>query len=104
MFVYVPELQVFLMAEEGSGDNLLREDIENGYVDYVYIETYVYSGVHGDLTEYEGGMKMLTKPFVEVYGAEGTENFRKDLLIKDSLDIVFGKSDLTYIEILEKEE
>lgn len=104
MFVYIPEKREFLMAEEGSGDNLLPEDIEEGYVDYMYIETYSWSGVHGDLIEEDGGQFMLKEAFVEKYGSEGTKHFNKELMIKDAMDLMYGRCDYHWLEIYEKEE
>ena len=35
ILVFVPEKEVFIRISEGTGDNLLREDIEAGYADYI---------------------------------------------------------------------
>lgn len=63
--VYIPSLGLFLMASEGSGDNLTQEDIDNGSVDYTYIEVYEYKD--RDLVESDGGLLLLDKPFKEKY-------------------------------------
>lgn len=46
---------------EGTGDNLTQEDIDNGYVDYIY---YDYYESLDDVKEdyiYDGGMILLEK-------------------------------------------
>ena len=45
MLIYVgePHYQI-VVAEEGTGDNLLPEDIKEGYVDYFMTSTYKQEG------------------------------------------------------------
>lgn len=45
LLIYFPKRDVsnFLRIEEGTGDNLLREDIDEGYVDYLNWESYSVS-------------------------------------------------------------
>ena len=38
VLLFIPKTGVFLMAKFGIGDNLLPEDVESGYNDYIYIE------------------------------------------------------------------
>ena len=48
--------------QEGSGDNLDQQDLDAGYVDYIYFDTWDGVGtMHGD-----GGMALLTKPYGEL--------------------------------------
>lgn len=65
IMVYIPELKIFLFVAEGSGDNLSVKDIENGSVDYSYIETYNYE--NRELVEVDGGIQLLPKSFKEMY-------------------------------------
>lgn len=45
---------------EGTGDNLLQEDIDDGYVDYIYYDYYAsYEDIKDDCA-YDGG-QILTK-------------------------------------------
>ncbi len=37
---YLPESDEFILAVEGTGDNLLAEDEEQGYVDYIMASIY----------------------------------------------------------------
>ncbi len=99
MLVYIPEIKEFLMACEGTGDNLLQEDIDEGFCDYVYIETYTYEGFNGELIEEDGGQLMLEGLFVNKYGREGSDWFKKDLLIKDAMELIYGNRYFDYIEI-----
>ena len=64
IYIYVPEAKQIIKISEGSGDNLLDEDIEAGYVDYIYYDTY---SVADDIRETDGGMIMLTKLFREQF-------------------------------------
>lgn len=50
--------------DEGSGDNLTDDDIEQGYVDYIYYEVY---NVQQDFPEIDGGMIMLKELFQELF-------------------------------------
>lgn len=84
MFVYFPKFKEFLYATEGTGDNLLSEDIDEGYVDYVYIESYKYSGDNGDLEETDGGQMLMKDLFVDVYANDdGTQ------LISDAAEFLW---------------
>ena len=38
--VYIPDMDDLIVIEEGTGDNLLHEDIENGYLDYVNYDVF----------------------------------------------------------------
>ena len=40
ILLYVPETRQVIRIAEGSGDNLLEEDIREGYVDYIYYEQH----------------------------------------------------------------
>lgn len=95
MMVYIPELKVFLYAGEGTGDNLLKEDIEEGFVDYVNIETYTYED--RQLVEDDGGMLMLTELFDDAYKDDDVG----ERLIKDVMDYMFECTDYAYVEIKE---
>lgn len=91
--VYIPQLDTILLACEGTGDNLLDEDVEEGYVDYVYIETQEFDGwKFGD--DSDGGMMLMTEYFADVY--EG----KPDKLAHDAVAFMFG--DVKYI-MLNKE-
>lgn len=92
---YIPELDTILIASEGTGDNLLDEDIEMGYVDYVYIETQAFDGCRFP-EDCDGGMMLLTVPFSERYEHIPT------VLLKDAVEFMFG--DVKYIELEEKQD
>lgn len=81
--IYIPEIGVFMDINEGSGDNLLPEDIQEGYKDYIYYEIYEYAGL-GELKNTDGGMVMLTELFVDKYHEESE-------FIKDTLEYHYGK-------------
>lgn len=66
IYIYVPEVRQIIKISEGSGDNLNDEDIEAGYVDYIYYEQYVMDPL---MRETDGGMIMLTEPFQEYFNS-----------------------------------
>lgn len=63
-FAYVPELNRILRVAEGSGDNLIYEDVDEGYVDYIYYE--IYEPAYG-FPEVDGGMITKKELLVNIY-------------------------------------
>ena len=53
----------FIRIAEGTGDNLLPEDIDEGYVDYILIDGYEYDGTElvEDYYVVDGGQALLTE-------------------------------------------
>ena len=87
IYIYVPEMKQIVMVSEGSGDNLLDEDIDAGFVDYIYYDTYrMLSGIQ----EEDGGMVMLTELFREKFTCT------KDA-IPYVLDMAYGNDSLQFI-------
>jgi len=62
---------------EGTGDNLLKEDIQQGYVDYIYYDIYLDIQEVYDNEEYDGGMVLL-------------KNSYKDFLIEEIVEKVIN--------------
>ena len=93
VFIYVPSANEIIHIAEGTGDNLLKEDIKEGYVDYIYYDQH---DLDMDFPETDGGQVMLTELFREKYTC--TEE-----CIPDVLDMAYGNSKLKYT-ILKKEE
>lgn len=87
IYIYVPEMKQIVKVAEGTGDNLTEDDIESGYIDYIYYDTYT---MDGDIQEYDGGMIMLTELFQDKY--DSTED-----AIPAVLDMAFGDEALEYI-------
>lgn len=85
--IYVPDTKQLIRISEGTGDNLLDEDIEAGYVDYIYYEQYELGP---DISEVDGGQVMLTKPFRELFACT------KDA-IPHVLDMAYSNDLLEYI-------
>lgn len=87
IFIFVPGANQIINISEGSGDNLLQEDMDEGYVDYIYYEQY---GLEVDLREVDGGMVLLTEPFQEKFTC--TED-----AIPYVLDMAYGSDSINYI-------
>jgi hypothetical protein len=87
IFIYVPSTKQIIRISEGSGDNLLDEDIENGYVDYIYYEQHAVSI---DFPEVDGGQIMLAQLFQEQFTCT------KDA-IPNVLDMAYGDETIPYV-------
>ena len=71
MFIFVPEMKQIVRIAEGTGDNLLPEDQDQGYVDYIYYEQYELSQ---DMPEVDGGQVMLEKMVRDQYRCIGGQH------------------------------
>lgn len=87
IFIYVPEFKQIIRISEGSGDNLLDEDIDAGYVDYIYYEQH---SREIDFPEVDGGQIMLTELFRDKFSCT------KDA-IPAVLDMAYGNENIEYI-------
>lgn len=87
IYIYVPEAKQIVRISEGTGDNLLEEDTDAGYVDYIYYEQFV---MDPDMREYDGGMVMLTERFQEKFTCTADA-------IPSVLDMAYGQENLSYI-------
>lgn len=87
IYIYVSGVKQIVKISEGSGDNLNDEDMEAGYVDYIYYEQYVMDPY---MRESDGGMIMLTELFRDRY--EKTED-----CVSEVLDMAYGDPTLEYI-------
>lgn len=87
IYIYVPDAQQIVQISEGSGDNLLDEDIEAGYVDYIYYEQFE---LEPGVPEIDGGMVMLTQLFQEKFKCTADA-------IPHVLDMAYGQESLPYI-------
>ena len=57
--LFIKSCDAYIAACEGSGDNLLDEDIEQGYVDYIMTNVYRVDGY--EFEEIDGAQIMLDK-------------------------------------------
>lgn len=87
IYIFVPDAQQIVQISEGSGDNLLDEDIEAGYVDYIYYEQYE---LEPGVPEIDGGIVMLTQLFQEKFKCTADA-------IPHVLDMAYGQESLPYI-------
>lgn len=58
----------FIRINEGNGTNLLSEDEEAGFVDYIMLDFMEYDGM--ELTETDGAQIMLTELYQEKFENE----------------------------------
>ena len=87
IFIFVPDKKQIVRIAEGSGDNLTDDDLEVGYVDYIYYEIYA---VDNGFPEVDGGMFMLKTPFREAFAC--TERS-----VELVLDMAYGDGYLKYL-------
>lgn len=79
VYVFLPDSMEIIRIEEGTGDNLLPEDIKAGYCDYAMY--YIYHMDYG-IEEEDGGMLMLTEDFRDKYASskDCVEDVLRDIL------------------------
>lgn len=80
LFVFVPEMKQIIRIAEGGGDNLLSEDQNQEYVDYIYYEQYELSN---GIPEVDGGMVLLKEMLRD-------KHERIADCIPDVLDMAYG--------------
>ena len=83
--IYVPKFKQIITISEGSGMNLLDEDMDEGFVDYIYYDQFDYN-----LSEVDGGQIMLTEMIQDKYTS------MKEC-IPAVLDMAYGDSEIEYI-------
>lgn len=66
IYIYVPSKKQIIRITEGSGDNLTDDDLDQGYIDYIYYETH---SLKQDLPEVDGGMILLNQLFRQKYNS-----------------------------------
>lgn len=54
---------IFITISEGSGDNLLSEDRDEGFVDYINYSSYEL--LNGAFSELDGGMALLDQLYID---------------------------------------
>lgn len=64
LYIFISDMKQIIRITEGSGDNLLPEDIEEGYTDYIYYEQYELSQ---GFPEVDGGQVLLEEMFRDKY-------------------------------------
>jgi len=52
---------------EGTGDALTQEDLDEGYVDYIYYDYYECLDDVNEDSAYDGGMILLKKPYKDMW-------------------------------------
>lgn len=113
VFIYVPKENGIFHITEGTGDNLLPEDEDEGYVDYTYYEFWkVIESQKADeivgklmrgimpvseyselLSEDDGGQYMLRQSFRDLYSCTMDS-------ISTVLDMELGMPDAYYIPLI----
>jgi hypothetical protein len=87
VYIFVPSKKQIIRIAEGMGDNLSDEDIENGYVDYIYYDQH---NLEVALPEMDGGMIMLTELFQEKFSSTKEA-------IPHVLDMAYGDETIPFI-------
>lgn len=87
VYIFVPLKKQIIRIAEGTGDNLSDEDMDAGYVDYIYYDTH---NLEVAIPEMDGGMIMLTEPFQEKFTSTKEA-------IPSVLNMAYGDDTLSYI-------
>lgn len=87
LFIFVPETRQVIRISEGTGDNLLWEDREKGYVDYIYYDQHEL-GI--DMPVVEGGQVLLEGMFRNLFRCTAD-------CIPRVLDMAYGSDALSYV-------
>lgn len=87
IFVFVPLENQIIRIAEGSGDNLLPEDVAEGYVDYIYYEQFELGC---EIENVDVGECFLKELFQHKYKCTAD-------CIQDVLDMVYGNPELEYM-------
>lgn len=93
LYIFIPVMKQIVRIAEGTGDNLLPEDIEEGYVDYIYYEQYELSQ---DFPEIDGGQVLLEEMFRDKFSC--TEE-----AVGDVLSMAYGTYEIDYVVLEGKE-
>ena len=70
IYFYVKECEELFCVSEGTGDNLLPEDVENGFKDYL---NYTVYRLDGGIEEYDGGMLLLKELISDMFEGKTPE-------------------------------
>ena len=87
LFIFVPEMRQVIRISEGTGDNLLWEDREKGYVDYIYYDQHELSI---DMPVVDGGQVLLDGMFRNLFRCTAD-------CIPRVLDMAYGSDALNYV-------
>lgn len=87
MIIFIKDINKLITAVEGTGDNLLDEDIAEGLKDYMITSIYK---VDGEDVELEDGGQMMTSEYIKDLEAEEIAHRLLDYwgYTSDSLDWV----------------
>lgn len=82
MLIYDMNTDLLITAVEGTGDNLSKQDIEDGFIYYAMTSVYKQDGEEIELVD--GGQMMSKTPIAELY--ERWQNGEDDNLVDRLLD------------------
>jgi len=87
MYVQSDDGHIFKISE-GTGDNLTQQDIDDGYVDYIYYDMFCsLDDLNEDIID-DGGMILLKKAY-------------RDMTVEEILKEVSSFADVNFINIKE---
>ena len=90
ILVFYPSDKLFVRASVGTGDNLLKEDRDEGYVDYLDLEAYKAGLDCGDpvFNEHDGGMLMTKKPICALGSSEIINEIGEQFDVKNTKEYI----------------
>lgn len=87
VYIFVPDAKQIIRIAEGTGDNLLTEDEETGYVDYIMYEQH---SLDVGMPVEDGGQLMMKELVREKYGCLADS-------IPDVLNLAYENSSIGYV-------
>ena len=90
--ILVPSANQIIRISVGTGDNLLKEDIEEGYVDYLNYDIFEVDGITETDGPSDGGMILLKDPALKKYTSLIDA-------VPEVLDMAYDNTNLSWIEI-----
>lgn len=90
LFVFIQDTKQIIQISEGTGDNLLQEDIEQGCIDYIYYEQYE---LKTDIQSVDGGIVLLKEMVRDKYKCLADS-------IPDVLEMAYDNSAYKYIILI----
>lgn len=103
ILAYLPKAGLIITWTEGTGDNLLPEDCEEGYVDYVNYQVYKIHNTQ--IREFDCGMMMLRNYYSELYKNDSDAAYDVVKYATDELDIsetdawIIGETQQVHVDI-----
>lgn len=97
VLIYLPGSEEYIRISEGDGFNLLEENEEKGYIDYIYYGICDSIEAARNYDDSDGGMILLTEYYQDKFTSI-------EQVIHEVLDFVYISGNIEYIIMEESEQ